>query len=52
LNPNPQGLEKESKESWHAIYEGKHLMVKMGKLVQKFKKCFFGMNSLEKWLNK
>jgi ribosomal protein L31 len=34
-------LNKGSKESWHAIYDGKDLMVKMGKLVQKFKNRFF-----------
>jgi hypothetical protein len=34
-------LNKGSKESWHAIYDGKDLMVKMGKLVQKFENCFF-----------
>jgi hypothetical protein len=28
-------LNKGSKESWHAIYDDKDLMVKMGKLVQK-----------------
>jgi hypothetical protein len=59
--PQPLNLEsksprfwkkKRSKESWHAIYDGKDLMVKMGKLVQKFKNRFFGMNSLKKWLNK
>jgi hypothetical protein len=42
--PQPSSLEsksprfwnKGSKESWHAICDGKDLMVKMGKLVQKF----------------
>jgi hypothetical protein len=34
-------LNKGSKESWHAIYDGKDLMVKMGKLVQKFENRFF-----------
>jgi hypothetical protein len=34
-------LNKGSKESWHAIYDGKDLMVKMGKLVQKFEKSLF-----------
>jgi hypothetical protein len=38
---------KGSKESWHAIYAGKDLMVKMGKLVQKFEHHFFRMNSLK-----
>jgi hypothetical protein len=33
-------LNKGYKESWHAIYDGKDLMVKMVKLVQKFKNCF------------
>jgi hypothetical protein len=28
------------------------LMVKMGKLVQKFENYFFGTNSQKKWLNK
>jgi hypothetical protein len=58
--PQPPSLEpksprfgkKRSKESWHAIYDGKDLMVKMGKLVQKFENRFFRMNSLKKWLNK
>jgi hypothetical protein len=30
-----------SKESWYATYNGKDLMVKMGKLVQKFEKPLF-----------
>jgi hypothetical protein len=30
-----------SKESWHAIYDSNNLMVKMGKLVQKFENSFF-----------
>jgi hypothetical protein len=34
-------LNKGSKESWYAIYDGKGLMVKMGKLVQKFKNRSF-----------
>jgi hypothetical protein len=45
-------LNKGSKESWHAIYDGKDLMVKMDKLVQKIENRFFGMASLKKWLNK
>jgi hypothetical protein len=36
-------LNKESKESWHAIYDGKDLMAKIGKLIQKFKNRFFEM---------
>jgi hypothetical protein len=51
LNPNPKIWNKGSKELWHAIYAGKDLMVKMGKLDQKFENRF-GMNSLKKWLNK
>jgi hypothetical protein len=38
LDPNPQGLNKGSEESWH---DGKDLMVKMGKSVQIFKNLFF-----------
>jgi hypothetical protein len=49
LKNKPPSLESESlrfgmknpKESWHALYDGKDLMIKMGKLVQKSKKCFF-----------
>jgi hypothetical protein len=41
-----------SKESWHAIYDGNNLMVKMGKLVQKFENRFFWNEFLKKWLNK
>jgi hypothetical protein len=44
----PRFWKKGSKESWHAIYDGKDLMVKMGKLVQKFENRF----SLKRWLNK
>jgi hypothetical protein len=33
---------------WHAIYDGKDLMVKMGKLVQKFENRFFRNEFLEK----
>jgi hypothetical protein len=32
---------KGSKESWHAIYDGKYLISKMDKLVQKFENRFF-----------
>jgi hypothetical protein len=32
---------KGSKESWHAIYDSKDLMVKMGKLVREFKNRSF-----------
>jgi hypothetical protein len=49
---SPSFWKKGSKELWHTIYDGKNLMVKMGKLVQKFENHFFGMNSLKKWLNK
>jgi hypothetical protein len=28
------------------------LMVKVGKLIQKFENTFFGMTSLKKWLSK
>jgi hypothetical protein len=43
-----QPLSLESKESWHAIYGSKDLMVKMGKLVQKSEKpLFFRMSSLK-----
>jgi hypothetical protein len=53
LNPNPEWFGKKgSKESWHAIYDGKNLMVKMGKLVQKFENCFFCDEFPKKWLNK
>jgi hypothetical protein len=45
-------LNKGFKESWHAIYDGKDLMVKMGKLVQKSENRFFGDNFPEKRLNK
>jgi hypothetical protein len=45
-------LNKGSKELWHAIYDRKNLMVKMGKLVQKFENRFSGMTSQKKWLNK
>jgi hypothetical protein len=41
-------LNKGSKELWHAIYDGKDLMVKLGKLVQKFKNHFFRDGFLEK----
>jgi hypothetical protein len=34
-------LNKGYKESWYAIYDGKDLMVKMGKLVQIFENFFF-----------
>jgi hypothetical protein len=34
-------LNKGSKKSWHVIYDSKDLMVKMGKLVQKFEKPLF-----------
>jgi hypothetical protein len=34
-------LNKGSKESWHAIYIGKDLMVKMEKLVEKFENHSF-----------
>jgi hypothetical protein len=34
-------LNKRSKESWHAIYGGKGLIVKMGKLVQKLENRSF-----------
>jgi hypothetical protein len=34
-------LNKGSKELWHAIYDRKDLMVKMGKLVQEFKNHSF-----------
>jgi hypothetical protein len=40
LNPNPQGLEKRSKNSWHAIYDGKDFIVKMGNLVRNSKTTF------------
>jgi hypothetical protein len=43
---------KGSKESWQAIYDGKNLMVKMGKLVQIFKNYFFWDEFPKKWLNK
>jgi hypothetical protein len=47
--PQPPSLESKSprfginnlKESWHAIYDSNDLMVKMGKLVQKFEKLIF-----------
>jgi hypothetical protein len=58
--PQPPSLEskspkfgiKDPNKSWHAICDGKDLMVKMGKLVEKFENRFLGMNSLKKWLNK
>jgi hypothetical protein len=43
---------KDPKESWHAIYDGNDLMVKIGKLVQKFENRFFRDEFPEKWLNK
>jgi hypothetical protein len=48
LNPNPKVWNKGSKESWHAIYDAKYLMVKMGKLVQKFENLFFPDEFFEK----
>jgi ribosomal protein L31 len=36
------------KKSWHAIYDGNDLMVKMGKLVPKFENRYFRMNFLKK----
>jgi hypothetical protein len=55
LVPQPPSLEsksprfgiKDPKESWHATYDDKDFKVKMGKLVQKFKNCFFRKNSLK-----
>jgi hypothetical protein len=38
---------KDPKESWHAIYDGMDLMVKMGNFFQKFEN-FFGTNFLKK----
>jgi hypothetical protein len=41
-------LNKRSKESCHAIYDNKDLMVQMGKLVQKFENRFFRNDFPEK----
>jgi hypothetical protein len=54
LNPNPKVWKNDSKgRGMHCKISSKfELMVKVGKLVQKFKNLFFRNDIPEKWLNK